>query len=276
MLVLGIDAAWTAHHPSGVALLHWRVGQLPALLACARAAEALLEPTGPATWETPVPPARAALDLPPLLAAAARRGQGAVDVLALDLPLAPQPIRGRRRADNLITRRYGGRGAATHSPSAQQPGPLADRLFATLLQHGFTWPAATVPQDRLQTPVFFETYPHAAIIEMLRLPYRLPYKVARRGQYWRTLSVAARWEHLGDALEFLRQALACRITDLSAWIPPMSSLLGKPVWVWKGVEDMLDACVCAWVGCEYLAGRVQAYGDQTGAIWLPRPAAVQR
>lgn len=61
---------------------------------------------------------------------------------------------------------------------------------------------------------------------------RLPYKVARRQRYWPAASPAARL---------------------------------------KGIEDALDAVVCAWVACEHLAGRTQPYGDRDATIWLPRP-----
>jgi predicted RNase H-like nuclease len=39
----------------------------------------------------------------------------------------------------------------------------------------------------------------------------------------------------------------------------------------KGYEDAMDAIVCAWIACEFLAGRCAAYGDTDSAIWLPRP-----
>lgn len=35
-------------------------------------------------------------------------------------------------------------------------------------------------------------------------------------------------------------------------------------------EDALDAVVYALVGCEFLAGRAVAFGDQYSAIWVPR------
>jgi predicted RNase H-like nuclease len=35
----------------------------------------------------------------------------------------------------------------------------------------------------------------------------------------------------------------------------------------KRYEDALDAVVCAWVGVEFLAGRAKPYGDDTAAVW---------
>ena len=35
----------------------------------------------------------------------------------------------------------------------------------------------------------------------------------------------------------------------------------------KRYEDALDALICAWVGTEYLAGRLRAHGDATAAVW---------
>lgn len=37
----------------------------------------------------------------------------------------------------------------------------------------------------------------------------------------------------------------------------------------KRHEDALDALICAWVGVQYLAGSIRAFGDEDAAIWTP-------
>jgi predicted RNase H-like nuclease len=37
----------------------------------------------------------------------------------------------------------------------------------------------------------------------------------------------------------------------------------------KACEDALDAVVCAWVAVCALEGRAVAFGDDSGAIWIP-------
>lgn len=49
---------------------------------------------------------------------------------------------------------------------------------------------------------------------------------------------------------------------------PETSVRGRAL---KAFEDMLDAVVCAWVGCCILDGRARSFGDGSSAIWVPRP-----
>ena len=52
---------------------------------------------------------------------------------------------------------------------------------------------------RLQTtdsahsgPTLIEVYPHVALLTLLNLSYRLPYKVSRSGQYWKAEQLSIR------------------------------------------------------------------------------------
>ena len=39
--------------------------------------------------------------------------------------------------------------------------------------------------------------------------------------------------------------------------------------VMKGIEDEIDAVICAWVGAKYVEGEARAYGDRDAAVWCP-------
>ena len=101
--VLGIDAAWTATEPSGVALAvemegGWRLAAVEAgydhFLERADGADpGLGRPCG-ATAET----AR-------LVAAVSRLVGRGPDCVAMDMPVGPNPIVGRRGCDDAISRR---------------------------------------------------------------------------------------------------------------------------------------------------------------------------
>ncbi len=75
----------------------------------------------------------------------------------------------------------------------------------------------------------------------------------------------------------LRDHLAERIAGVEQALPVAQELLEattrRRAAVLKGLEDCLDALVCAWVGCELLAGRTRAYGDADAAILVPTCAS---
>ena len=124
-----------------------------------------------------------------------------------------------------------------------------------------------------QIRCFLETYPHAVIVEMLGLEKRLCYKVAKRQRYWPNLTPDERWRNIASEIDRLHSALASRIGGFADGVPKACAIIDAmpkskgPVL--KGIEDALDAVVCALVGCEFLAGRAVAFGNQYSAIWVP-------
>ncbi|RDJ10108.1 hypothetical protein B5K05_13310 [Rhizobium phaseoli] len=121
--VLGIDAAWTDHEPSGVALIVDRGSGWQLL-------EAAASYTAFARREEDDPIVRHCGSLPnaPSLLAAAHRLGAPVDLVAIDMPLSTTPIIGRRASDNMISSEYGARHASTHTPSVIRSGRLSDEL----------------------------------------------------------------------------------------------------------------------------------------------------
>ena len=123
--VLGIDAAWTLKQPSGVALAIERGGQWHLAAAAPSYDHFLARAAGD------LPPARPAgsiPDVPALLAAAAKIAGGPISIVAIDMPLSLSPITCRRTSDDAVSRAYGARHCATHTPSALRPGRISDDL----------------------------------------------------------------------------------------------------------------------------------------------------
>lgn len=157
--VLGIDAAWTPHGPSGVALIrrtrdHWRCvavassydlflnldpGAAVAIAVarqrtrCRRGVQP--DTSGPEHVNTP---GTNPFDAARLLRQASRLAQGdSVEVVAMDLPLSYAPITGRRPADNEVARVFAAAGCGTHSPSGLRPGAFGRHLQAGFEAIGF-------------------------------------------------------------------------------------------------------------------------------------------
>lgn len=242
--VLGIDAAWTARHPSGVALVVETAGQ----------------------WRlAALAPSYAAFCLSPddSLVAATRRHVGlSPAVVAVDMPLSRQPIVGRRPADDAVSRAFGRFKCGTHSPTPERPGDVGHRLGVALAREGC--PLATL---KLTPPCAIEVYPHPALIRLTGASVRLPYKCGRSAQYWPETPLAERQRRLRAVWAEIIAALEGRIAGVSAALPlPPPTVRGAAL---KAFEDQLDAVVCAHIGIEALCGRAQPYGDADAAVWVP-------
>ncbi len=262
--ILGIDPAWTVDGSSGVALLveaqngRWR---------CAASASAYGEFLHQcdvhdyANGRTCDP--RALLD-------AVRSFTGRPpEIVVADIPIASVEITGRREADDRVSKAFGARGAPTHTPNRDRPGDVGKRLALEFA--GLGYPVATTATV-VGTPFrLLETYPHPALIALTSANYRLPYKVQRVGRYWPELPVGQRRVRLLETWATIVDALG-RDVD---WLPPLPAVDSR-IRDLKGFEDILDAFVTAWVGIQYLNANVEALGDATAAIWLPKPRADAR
>jgi len=269
--ILGIDAAWTAHHPAGVALVKVPARGQPQLLRAARSYEEFCQIAAGDKIDWPDKVYGSAPNIPALLAVCEKLAGTTPTVIALDIPIGPRPINGRRTADKMVTKAYIARKAGTHSPTAQRPGPISRMLFEQLIQRGCEWlNAEASSRQNKNARVFIEVYPHPAIIELLGLDERLKYKVSKLQKYWPELDRDQRRMTVVKNLNRLRLALNKRITEVAQWLPAAQSFARAAQL--KGYEDALDAVVCAWIGCEFLAGRCVAYGDAESAIWLPKAA----
>ena len=257
--VLGVDTAWTCTEPSGVALAveredGWRLEAVEAsyehFFSRAKGAR-----SGDARPRGSKPDADALLE-------AAREISGRrVDLVAIDMPLARHPIAARRCCDNEISKAYGARGAAVHSPSALRPGKVSDDLREAFAALGYGL--------RVQPPAagIIEVYPHAALIEFLRAPRRLEYKAGKTSRYWPAQSAADRRTKLNAVWARVVEAMDRRIEGVAkALSPPAANDVG---WRLKAYEDKLDAVVCCAVAIACLDGQAKTYGDADAAIWAP-------
>ncbi len=259
--VLGIDAAWTATQPSGVALAvetegGWRLAALEASYD-----RFLARAKGAAPDETR--PGGSRPNAAELLAAAEAICGRRVDLVAIDMPLSRRPITGRRPADRLVSERYGDRAAATHSPGGERPGKISDRLRAEFEAEGYALCTAPPAQGLI------EVYPHPALIEFLKAERRLEYKAGKTGVYWPALSLDERHLNLRAVWARIVLALERRVGGVAEALPaPLDETRG---WRLKAYEDRLDAVVCAAVAIACLDGQAVAHGDEDAAIWVPVP-----
>ncbi|WP_413442708.1 DUF429 domain-containing protein [Synechococcus sp. MIT S1220] len=263
--VLGIDAAWTVHHPSGIALLQqtevgWHC------LALAPSYDAFIGLAQNQHWDPKAKASGSRPDPAALLQASQQLAGAAVSCVAVDMPLATTPITGRRAADTAISSRFGTRGCAVHSPSAERPGAIADQLRGDVAALGYRLHTTTTARA---FPALIEVYPHVVLLALLERNYRVPYKVSRSLQYWKTESLppAERIERLLIEFRAIKAGLGALISGIPELIPEPSDV--KTLASLKPVEDMLDALICAWMGIEHREGRTVGLGDESAAIWIP-------
>jgi predicted RNase H-like nuclease len=183
-----------------------------------------------------------------------------LSAIVVDMPLSKLPITGRRAADNLVSKAFGAAGCSTHTPSALRPG-----LIAAILRDGFGEAGFPLATEQLLVPGLYETYPHPALLHLMRMPRRVPYKVAKASKLWREVPAIDRWRTAVQQLQAIAGRLDEFIDGASFNWPTarvsMSSL--------KVLEDQIDALVCAWVGTLIIDSAAAPFGDGDAAIWLP-------
>ena len=264
--VLGIDAAWTAHQPSGIALVQ-NTATGWSCLAIAPNYEAFIDQASGQPWDHEQKATGSKPDPAALLKASKQLDGAEVSCISVDMPLATSPITSRRAADTAISGRFGTKGCAVHSPSAERPGPIADQLRADFAALGY--PLHTSGREQT-TPALIECYPHVALLALLKQDYRVPYKVSRSGKYWKAekLTRRERIERLLKQFQEIKDGLNKHISGIPDFIPEPSEV--STLASLKPVEDMLDGLICAWIGIEHLEGRTVGLGDHTAAIWIPQ------
>lgn len=262
--VLGIDAAWTIHQPSGVALAvetsrGWRI-------VAAESSYQRFQAFAESRSVPQLAPSGSPIEVEGLLASAERLCGRLPDLVAVDMPLSHSPITGRRKSDREVSRAYGAKQCGTHSPSADRPGQVSDQLRQNFEAAGF--PLQTL---EVRPPGLIEVYPHPALVELFDAPKRLPYKVGRVRQYWPDLAPVERRSKLYGEWRLIAEKLEAEVRGVSAALPPLGlNATGAAV---KAFEDTLDAMICAWIGIRALQGRAKPFGDDQSAIWVPRPKA---
>jgi predicted RNase H-like nuclease len=200
-----------------------------------------------------------------LLAAKNLLGGDKVDVVAVDIPIANVPILGRRVADNKISSVFGANWCGTHSPSHNRPGEVGTRISGGFCQLGYH--LATAEGRAGDTSKLIEVFPHVALLKLLGVNSRVPYKVGKSKKYWPDAKLQARKELLLIELARILQVLRTEICKIALELPAPSRV--ESLSNLKPFEDAIDAIVCAWVGVSYVRKKARAYGDHTAAIWVP-------
>ncbi|MEO5759510.1 MAG: DUF429 domain-containing protein [Mesorhizobium sp.] len=263
-VVLGIDAAWTAAQPSGVALAvespsGWE------LRAAASSYASFCSTAHSGYFNDPDRPTNAqeALTVASVLAGRS------VDLVAVDMPLSLLPIISRRASDDAVSTAYGNRWASTHTPSATRPGKISDDLRIGFAQRGYLLQTSGNVSGGL-----IEVYPHPALIEFSAAERRLPYKFGNRRKYWPDQSSYDRVLNIWLQMRAIVGILENEVAGVDDMLPLLNwaSASAKE---WKAYEDTLDAVVCAAVGICVLEGRAIPFGDKNSSIWVPKPGCAR-
>jgi predicted RNase H-like nuclease len=255
--VLGIDAAWTAHRPSGYALIEEEGGRwrLKAAASDLRGFAAACGGTASADEGTRL-----------ALRCAERMLRGRLpDVVAVDMPLSRWPITGRRASDLGVSRRFGAAKCATHSPSALRPGPMSEAMRVACEARGYELITAA---GALPPLALAEVYPHPALLRLMNVPERLCYKVNKTATYWPGVSVETRLTNVRETLRSIIERLETQIAGVEDWTRE-ALRAGQGFAGLKGVEDMVDAVISAWVGKAIHEKAAEPIGDAHSAIWIP-------
>lgn len=265
-LVLGIDASWTATGSSGVALVQYVKGERRVVAVAPSYAGFIsnAEMGGAVNW---VRPTGDAPDVPSLLEAANKLGGAPVDVVAIDMPMALTDITERRIADNKISEEFGAACAGTHSVNPSRPGPFGKSIRDAFRKAGYS--LATVSRVTAR-PALIEAFPLAALVRLMGLNKRPPYKVTKTAKYWEDKTREERRDLLSHEWSCIVLALQSEISEIGFAFPIQWSTWTEL----KPYEDVLDAVISAWVGTCFLDNTAQPFGDSSAAIWVPKARAV--
>jgi len=261
--ILGIDAAWTLHKPSGVALVR-NVSGTWECIGLAPSYNAFIDLGKGVNVDWTEVPKGSPPDVTQLLDASTLLCGERVDVISVDMPLSTDRIDGRREADDQVSREFGSRKCATHSPSRERHGELSDQLRRDFEAQGYPLATKTTPLGAAHALI--EVYPHPALLSLCPSKDRLMYKTSRTRSYWPELSLAERRLKLLEEWQRILAALRKNISRIPLDLPDSATLTLSAL---KRYEDALDALVCCWIGGEYLVGKATPFGDAAAAIWIP-------
>lgn len=184
--------------------------------------------------------------------------------IGVDAPLLVPNETGMRSGEAEVTSAFGRYGAGCHATNRGRPWFDPPRGESLVRRHG--WP--TDPR-RAGGVVCLEVYPHAALVGLFALPYRLAYK---RGRGRRVEDRRAEFLRLLGLLESVRRL---RLVASPAWSRLREGVEGAHRQVdLDRVEDELDAVVCADLAWRWRndRGGLRIYGDPAaGYLLAPTP-----
>lgn len=177
-------------------------------------------------------------------------------VVAIDAPLVVPNELGMRDCERLVARAYGRYGAGCHpSNTTRMPTPRGSLLAAG------RWTVDARPGA--PAPVCVEVHPHAAMVGLFRLPYRVAYK---RGPF------PLRLRGFQQLIDLVETWSALRLEGSPEWAALTRAVASAVRLVeLDRVEDQLDAVVCAGLALLHHRGELAVYGDPTGAHVVAPP-----
>ncbi|OGS50355.1 MAG: hypothetical protein A3K65_08280 [Euryarchaeota archaeon RBG_16_68_12] len=221
---VGIDLAWSPRNSTGLAIAE-RVGGrwvLREAMAGLRSNEDILSYIRAGVGDEPA-------------------------ILAIDAPLVVPWQKKGREGDRLITRLFGPYEAGVYPATRFYLGRYGGRriwdLVGDLERAGFRHDCRFHP--RKPTRLFFETYPHAAMVALFGLPKTLKYKV-REGRTYETRWRAFR--ELESHLRGLSRSDPAMAGIEQAFEPDVRTLHGGRL---KDYDDLLDGILCAYIAAYY-------------------------
>lgn len=197
--------------------------------------------------------------------------------VAIDGPTIITNVSGMRDCERAIASTYGGRGVACYPANLALWADCQSLQLSRLLQlQGFAHGIAQ--SDRcLKRPWQIECYPHAALLELFQLPYRLAYKKGSVAERIRGQQRLAEWllglsrqRDCGQVIPIYTPAICQQTLDLQV----IGSLRGLAL---KANEDCLDALVCVIIAAYHQRQQSQVFGDSDhGFIVVPKPRTQHR
>jgi len=168
-------------------------------------------------------------------------------VVAIDAPLIITNRGGQRPCETLIGQQFGARHASAHTSNLNlYPNAGSVRLECMLRGQGFSHQPCPESDKRKSGKWFFEVYPHPAQIVLFSLDSIIKYKKG---------TVAQKRTGLGMFRGYIQDRLVCgnpplRVNELLSDLLAVNvdGLSGKPL---KKYEDLLDACLCAYLALFY-------------------------
>ena len=160
--------------------------ELPAI---APSYEAFIDQESGRSWDPEQKATGNAPDPATLLQTSKQLAGTEVSNVSVDMPLVMTPDTSQRAADAAISSRFGPKGCTFHSLLAERPGGIADQLRADFAALGND--LHTNDSDQ-RASALIESYPHVALLALLKRNYRVPYKVSRSGKYWKAHQLSRR------------------------------------------------------------------------------------
>lgn len=236
--LLGLDLAWSARNPSGLAVLDPQ-GYLLDLRTNLRSDDEIL------AW--------------------VERWRGGSGVLGIDMPTIVPNATGARPCERALGQVFRPFGAGPYPANRGLPmfkdGGRAQRIVAAL---GIEEDPLLRPRDA--RTIALEVFPHAAHVRLFELPRIFWYKQRKSRP------------HLEGWAEYRRALASLAHADPPLHLDTSVVPLTAPARGYKAWDDALDAITCAYVASvawRWGADGLDVYGDLAGGyIVVPKPAQV--